>query len=187
MSETMKNPSAVRMEKPTKAESKERRSRGAYRSLGGSPEDGEAKRVCAVLLEVLGGVRTPTEAAGVLGVSVPRYYALEARALGGFLKACRRQKKGRRRSAESELGHMKLELERASRECDRLAALLRTSQRALGISPRPKEPRAEPGKRKRKRPQVRALRAARSLKDTPGEIPLAVKSEKGDDESPLKG
>jgi hypothetical protein len=48
----------------------------------------QARRLAAVILEVLAGLRGPTEAAQAAGVSVPRYYAVEARALQGLLKSC---------------------------------------------------------------------------------------------------
>ena len=77
-----------------------KRKRGAYRALKEATLDSEAKRLCAIILEVLGGVRTPSDAACALGVSAPRYYALEARALSGMLKACQRRAKGRKRTAD---------------------------------------------------------------------------------------
>lgn len=177
MTETLEKPAAAAAEKPPK----QRKSRGSYPQLKNVTEDGEAKRLCAILLEVLGGVRTPTNAAGALGVSVPRYYALEARGLRGLLSACQRRQKGRRRTAESELSHLRLDLERVTKERDRLGALLRTSQRALGISAPPKPPVARGGKRKPKRPQVRALRASKALKGP--ENPLA--GSQGKEENPL--
>src|SRR5436190_1278627 len=47
-----------------------------------------ASQVAACVLEVLAGVRTPAEAAGELGVSLPRYYQLEQRALQGLVQGC---------------------------------------------------------------------------------------------------
>ena len=47
------------------------------------PISREAQRFAAAILEVLAGVRTPTDAAAALGVSVPRYYLWEQRAVGG--------------------------------------------------------------------------------------------------------
>src|SRR5687768_12360377 len=41
----------------------------------------EAQRLAATILEVLGGVRSPPQAAQALAISLPRYYQLEARAL----------------------------------------------------------------------------------------------------------
>jgi hypothetical protein len=165
-----------------------RKSRSAYPELRGSPGDGDARRLCAVILEVLAGGRTPTEAAEVLGVSVPRYYALEARALGGLLKACGRKPKGRTRTPEGEVVKLQGEVKRLEGQCSRLQALLRTSQRALGLSPQPaakaKEARA-PGKRRRRGPVVRALRAARVLSSAPGGNLVEASGEKGEDRKDL--
>ena len=46
-----------------------------------------AKQLAAVVLDVLAGSRTPPQAAETLGVSLPRYYQLEAGALGGLVAA----------------------------------------------------------------------------------------------------
>ena len=43
----------------------------------------EARQLAMLVLEVLAGAKTPSESADVLGVSLPRYYALETRALAG--------------------------------------------------------------------------------------------------------
>ena len=150
------------------------RRRRAYSKLSEATDDTAARRLCAVILEVLGGARTPTDAAEVLGISAARYYALEARALRGLLKACQRRSKGRRRSAESEVLYIRKELRRVESERDRLGALLRASQRTLGIAAASKAPahkatatrdgaKPVPGKRRAHRAKVRALRAARSL------------------------
>ncbi len=180
MTETLEKPATAAAEKPQKT----RKPRGPYPQLKCVTEDGEAKRLCAIVLEVLGGVRTPTDAAGALGVSVPRYYALEARGLRGLLRACQRRQRGRRRTAESELTHLRLDLERVTKERDRLGALLRTSQRALGISAPPKPLPARSGKRRR-RPAVRALRASKALRGP--ENPLAANQGKEENALAVKG
>lgn len=125
----------------------------------------EARRIAAVILEVLAGGRTPTDAAGALGTSLPRYYALEARALAGLLGACEPTPPGKKRTAEAELSAMKKELERAKREVARYQALVRASQRAIGIAAPVARP-PQKGKR-RKRPTVRALRAVEAIQSTP--------------------
>src|SRR5262245_30685610 len=75
---------------------------GAYRDLG-EGASAEARRLAAAILEVLAGARTPTQAAQALGLSLPRYYLLESRALHGILVACERRSVGRGPSAESAL------------------------------------------------------------------------------------
>jgi hypothetical protein len=121
----------------------------------------EAKRLAAVVLDVLAGARTPPQAAEALGVSLPRYYQLEARALGGLLGACESRPRGRRPDAGAELACARKELERLKRELARSQALVRLTQRAVGVAP---PAPAKPGKRKRK-PLVRALRRAEQLRE----------------------
>jgi hypothetical protein len=72
----------------------------------------EAKRLAAVVLDVLAGSRTPPQAAEALGVSLPRYYQLEARALGGLLAACESRPRGRQPDIETELASVQKELDR---------------------------------------------------------------------------
>jgi hypothetical protein len=120
----------------------------------------EAKRLAAVVLDVLAGARTPPQAAEALGVSLPRYYQLEARALAGLLAACEGRPRGRRPADEAELVGARKELERVKRELGRAQALVRLTQRAVGVAP---PPPTKPGKRKRK-PVVRALRRAEQLR-----------------------
>jgi hypothetical protein len=127
----------------------------------------EARLMAAVILEVLAGVRTPTDAAVALSVSLPRYYALEVRALEGLLQACERRPRGPRRSAERELGKLRREGERLKREAARAQALLRVAQRAVGLrSAEAAKPAADASgkKRRKRRPTTRALRAAELLR-----------------------
>jgi hypothetical protein len=158
--------------------------RVAYSTLREASDDPEARRLCAIILEVLGGGRTPTDAAGALKISVPRYYVLEARALRGLLEACQRRGKGRKRTAESELVHLGEELQRTRSERDRLGALLRASQRTLGIGPPPKPEKT--GKKRKRRPQVRALRASKSLKE-PAQNMLPASDKSAHDTVVVKG
>jgi len=135
----------------------------SLRRVGTKGESAEAKLQAAVVLEVLGGIRTPTDAAGALGISLPRYYVLEGRALEGLLGALGPRPRGPRRSAERELVHVRRDLERVERERARAQALLRAQGRALGLkAPEPAKPKT-PGKKRRK-PAARALRAAALLR-----------------------
>jgi hypothetical protein len=119
-------------------------------------------------------VRRPSEAAQALGVSVPRYYQLERRALLGLVAACEPAPRGPRQQQTRRIAALEREKLRLQRECDRQQALVRAAQRSLGLTPpsaaRPpaKEPEGKkeggPAKRRRnRRPMVRALQAARSL------------------------
>jgi hypothetical protein len=127
----------------------------------------EANRLAVVILEVLAGGRTPQEAAGVLGVALPRYYQLEIRALEGLVAALEPRPKVRQPSPEGRIAHLEKALLESRRECARQQALLRAAQRSLGIKPTAVIEGKPPGKDKaghrRRRPAVRALKAASAL------------------------
>jgi hypothetical protein len=118
--------------------------------------------LAAVILDVLAGSRTPPQAAEALALSLPRYYQLETRALAGLIAACEPRPRGRRVEAAAELARANAEVERLKRELSRTQALVRLTQRTVGVSaPTPEKP----GTRKRKRkPVVRALRRANELR-----------------------
>ncbi len=124
----------------------------------------EAKQRAAVILEVLAGVRSPTEAAQVLSLSVTHYYVLEEKALAAVVAACAPQAPGRKPDAERRCAQLEQECQRWQRECARQQALVRAAQRSLGLSAPPPAATREGGRSKRKRrPVVRALRAAARL------------------------
>src|SRR2546428_942660 len=62
--------------------------------------DEGAKRSAALILEVLAGLRTPSEASTALGVTTMRYYVLERRALGGMVQSPAPRPKGEKRRPE---------------------------------------------------------------------------------------
>jgi hypothetical protein len=136
---------------------------------------GEARKLAAAILEVLGGIRLPADAAKALNISLPRYYQLEARALSGLLSACEPRPRGRVRSVDSELEATRKELDRANREAARYSALARIAQRTVGLSA-PQPVKREPGKRRTKKPSVRALRAVSVLKSVPSGETEAVRA-----------
>jgi hypothetical protein len=125
----------------------------------------EAKRFAAAILEVLGGARPPSDAAQALGISLPRYYLLESRALSGLLSACEPRPIGRVRSAESELVLAQKEVRRLQQDCARYSALVRLAQRTVGLAAsQPVKPNEKgSGRKRRKRATVRALKAAELL------------------------
>jgi len=134
-----------------------------------------ARRQAAAILEVLAGVRTPLAAAQLLGMSLPRYYAVELRALQALVGACEPRPRGRVRSPTSELAALRRECEQLRRDCGRQQALVRAAQRTIGLTPpapaKPAKP-APGGKRRRPRkPTARALKAARLLQE---ETPLVA-------------
>lgn len=126
----------------------------------------DAQRQAALILEVLAGARTPTQAAAALNVSVPRYYQMETRALRGLVEACEAKPRGRAPSADKELASLRREQERLQRELTRQQSLVRVTQRHIGLAP-PAPPAKSalggPGKKRRRRAVVRALTAAKQL------------------------
>ena len=119
----------------------------------------QAARTAAAVLEVLAGQRSVAQAAADLGVSPPRYYQLESRALCGLVAACEPRRKGRQRGPQHEAAALKKENDRLRQELTRQQTLVRLAQRSVGLSPPSTNPKA---KRKRK-PVVRALGMAARL------------------------
>src|SRR2546427_13116674 len=66
--------------------------------------DEGAKRSAVLILEVLAGLRTPSEASTALGVTAMRYYVLERRAPGGVGRAQGPRAEGKKRRPEGALG-----------------------------------------------------------------------------------
>lgn len=147
----------------------------------------EAQRLAAVILEVLAGVRTPTEAAAVVSVSVPRYYLWEQRALEGLVRACEPRPQGKGASERYQIARLEKDVARLRQDCARQQALVRASQRTIGLAgatpPPASKSVAKPsgktpakvsgtsgGKAKRKRrPVARALVAVAALQAVPKE------------------
>ena len=128
----------------------------------------EAKRLATAILEVLAGQRTPSDAAEALGISLPRYYVLEQRAMEGLLVACESRTKGPGHSAEKRIAEQQRQIDRLARECARQQALVRVAGRTVGLCAAGAEDRKvkkSVGKtRRRRRPTARALKAAARLK-----------------------
>ena len=148
-------------------------SRNRHGLQGGT---GQANRIAVAILEVLAGLRTPAEAAQSLQISLPRYYALERRALEGLVAACEPKPLGKQPTPQTRIAALEKELQQARHECARQQALVRAAQRTVGLSlpaTRPGKPKAEAaqaaakngGQRRRRRPTVRALRAAKTLRE----------------------
>ena len=111
------------------------------------PGSEEAKRVTAVILEVISGERGPQSAAEVLGISSMRYYALEDRALRGMVQALEPRPRGRKVvSPEDALAKVEKERVVLKRELGRAQALLRLVRKSVKLgSPEPAK-----GKRRRR-------------------------------------
>jgi hypothetical protein len=160
------------------AASSPKRSRAPYRQQltaagpGKPAAGGEARRLAAVILEVLAGVCTPTSAAQALGIRLPRYYFLEQRAIRGLVSACEPRPKGRTVTSDRQIARLERELAVCRRELGRQQALTRAAQRVLGLK-LAQAPVVGTGngkgatagkKARRRQPVVRALRAARVLR-----------------------
>jgi hypothetical protein len=128
----------------------------------------EAQAVAAAILECLAGLRSPPEAATLLNISLPRYYQLEARALEGLVAALAPRPQGKQPSLEKRVTQLEKELLDAQRACARQEALVRVTQRSLGLAalgkPTPPAPTTSGKKRKARKPMVRAMRAAQTLR-----------------------
>jgi hypothetical protein len=127
----------------------------------------EAQRLAAAILEVLAGVRTPAQAAEALGVSQARYFQIETRAMQALVASCAPRPRGPGRSADQELAALRRQHARLERELSRQQALVRLAQRTIGLAPPrapvPKSGSKDKGKKRQRRPVVRALRAAELL------------------------
>ena len=126
-----------------------------------------ARKAAAAVLQVMAGLKTPAEASGAIGVSINRYYQLETRALSAMVRALEPLPRGRRRAPEAEIERLTKEINRAERETSRYQALLRASQKAMGLAPTPSKerdskPAAADGKKAR-RPRMRAKTVIRQL------------------------
>ena len=142
----------------------------------------EANRVAAVILEVLAGVRTPTQAAEVLGISLPRFYLWEQRAVEGLVSACEPRSKGRTVTPQRHVAQLEKQVLQLQQQCVRHQSLVRAAQRTIGLAPPPAAPAKAAGKvvgsgRKKgpRRPMVRALKVAIACRQaSEGAEPAAV-------------
>jgi hypothetical protein len=129
-----------------------KRTRGLTAPLQGSET---AKRHAAAILEVLAGLRSPTDASQALGISAMRYYVLERRAMEGMVQALQPRPKGKRKGPEGALHELRREKIRLEREVGRLQALVRAAQRTMKLPPLVSREKKK-GERRARRPQVRA-------------------------------
>jgi hypothetical protein len=128
----------------------------------------EARRQVAAILEVLAGVRTPTEVAAQLAISLTRYYIIESRALQGLIAASEPRPRGRVRTPAGELAALRRECEQLRRQAARQQALLRVTERTIGLAaPATTSTKVEQKSRKKRprKPRARALLAAAVLRE----------------------
>lgn len=132
------------------------------------PGSAPANKLAAIVLDVLAGARTPTDAAQQAGISLPGYYHLEQRVLDAIVRACEPRPRGKTRSPQKHLDQLQRQVKRLEQECARQQALVRAAHRTIGLTPPTPKPTVEKpdGKRHRKRrPTVRALKAAKLLRE----------------------
>ena len=139
--------------------------RAKKKSPGPRIEEGSegARKWAATILQVLAGEWTPGQGAIALGVSMPRYYAVELRAIRGLVHGCEPRMGKRMRRPEHVMTEMKKHIVRLERDCARKQALLRAAQRTVGIQP----PALKAKPRRNRRPAVRALKMAAVLREPP--------------------
>ena len=113
-----------------------------------------ARQLASAILQVLAGEWTPGDGAQALGISMPRYYALESRAMSGLVAACEPRHGKRTRPPGKEVAELKKQIAQLQRECARKQALLRASQHTAGIQ----RPALKAKSKRRRRPTVRALK-----------------------------
>lgn len=94
----------------------------------------QAAAIAAAVMEVLSGELSPSQAAKSLGISAPRYYTLESRAVNGLIEACEPRPKGRIISPAKQIETLERDNKKLKSECLRLNALLRVSEKAAGLS-----------------------------------------------------
>jgi hypothetical protein len=139
----------------------------------GATASRDARRCAAAVLEVLAGARSPTEAAGALGLSLPRYYQVEARALAGLVAACEARPHGRQPSPDKEVQALRRDNQRLQREAARQQALVRAAQRTVGLAPPAQAPGGK-GKKPRRRRLARGLSVAARLAAADHDAPAAA-------------
>lgn len=165
-------------QKQSRAEVKGKKSRLRHTPGGvglGKDAGQEAQRLAAAILEVLAGLRTPGQAAEALGISQARYFQVETRAMQALVASCVPRSRGPGRNPEREIAVLKRQQEHLKREVSRQQTLLRLAQRNIGLAPpRPAgNPSSgkEKSKKRRRKPVVRALRAAEVLQRRSEEVP----------------
>ena len=176
---TVANGQQERAEAAVRPAAKKSRLRHLPSGVGlGKDASRDAQRMAAAILEVLAGARTPSQAAEALGVSLPRYFQLETRAMHAVVASCEPRPRGPARNPDKELLALKRQHERVQRELARQQTLVRMAQRTIGLAPPKSAPVSTAGaksKKRRRRPVVRALRAAAQLQqqcqDAPAQAP----------------
>jgi hypothetical protein len=110
-----------------------------------------ARQITVAVLEVLSGEVGTSEAAAKLGVSLSRYYQLEARALKGMLQAVEPRTKGPQKTPAREIQALQAEKKLLEKELRRHQALLRAAHRSVGLAKGGSKPTSSKGRARTKR------------------------------------
>ncbi|HEV3082643.1 MAG TPA: hypothetical protein VGY66_22860 [Gemmataceae bacterium] len=172
MSSTQTNGVCEQADAASKKKSRRRHTPGGI--CLGKDASREARQMTAAILDVLAGARTPAQAAEVLGISLPRYFQLETQAMHALVKSCEPKPRGPGRNVDRELAALRQQCDRLQRELVRQQTLVRMAQRTIGLAPPAALPKPAPGKKRRRRPVVRALAAAGYLQQQSQDAPVAV-------------
>jgi hypothetical protein len=113
------------------------------------PGSEEAKQKAALILEVLAGLRSTVQAGEAMGVSLNRYYQLEARGLSGLIQALEPRPRGKQRGPEDEIRELRTENDRLTREVTRLTSLVRVARKSLGITVTAREKKKAAARKRR--------------------------------------
>lgn len=138
----------------------------AKKKRNGQPPRGSrrARQIAVAILETLAGELGTTDAAAKLGISLSRYYQLEARALQGLLEAVEPRPKGPQKTPEREIKTLRAETKRLEKELRRHQALLRAAHRSVGL---PGAKKASSTRRVRKQRGSRGQTVLQTLRQDP--------------------
>jgi hypothetical protein len=139
----------------------------------------EAQKTAAAILDVLAGNRTPAQAAEALEMSLVRYFQLETRAMHALVHSCEARPRGHSRNPDKELSDLKRQYDKLQRELGRQQTLVRMAQRTIGLAAPAKPSPGQNPKKKRRRPTVRALKAAAHLQQR-----IETQAEEGTETAP---
>ena len=109
-----------------------------------------ARKVVAAILQALSGEIGTSEAAALLGVSLSRYYQLEAKALQGMLQAMEPRKRGIQKTPERQIQALVGEKKHLEQELRRQQTLLRAANRSLGLGGRSRKRASSKGRARRR-------------------------------------
>jgi len=127
-----------------------------------------ARQITSVVIETFSGSLGTAEAAEQLGISLSRYYQLEAKALDGMLRALEPRPRGPCVTPEKRIKALEAEKKALEKELRRHQALLRAAHRAVGL-PAKKKGGASSGRRGGRQRGSRGKTVLETLRPKPEE------------------